>query len=164
MHFVMCISGSIIWPHCKCTSEQAYHSVTQTDTQPLGKETEVFMVSQSFHILSLQTKGKKGWVPANMEPSQTEPLSSWGVGITRLFRHHRAQNYTKAGISVSLPLLAPHNHRSLHLPPPLVLSGICCLVPPLGCSTDAGWRHSGLILLLLMLMLKEAIGTCYFFC
>ncbi len=48
--------------------------------------------------------------------------------------------------------------------PPLFLSGVCCLVPPLGCSTDAGWRHSGLILLLLMLMLKEAIGTCYFCC
>lgn len=45
---------------------------------------------------------------------------------------------------------------------PPFLSGIRCLLPPLGGCTDAGWRHSGLNLPLLMLMLKEAIGTCYF--
>lgn len=61
--------------------------------------------------------------------------------------------------SPSLLLLSPRSSF-----PPLFLPGVRCLVPPLGCSTDAGWRHSGLILPLLMLMLKEAIGTCYFCC
>lgn len=77
----------------------------------------------------------------------------------------------QGSLYVSLPAILTHAHRFL-LPssvsqprshfPPLFLPGVRCLVPPLGCCTDAGWRHSGLNLLLLMLMLKEAIGTCYF--
>lgn len=72
----------------------------------------------------------------------------------------------QGSLSVSLPailyLLSSSSSALLRLPSPC--SYFPPLVPPLGCSTDAGWRHSGLILLLLMLMLKEAIGTCYFCC
>lgn len=93
---------------------------------------------------------------------------------TRLFHHHCAHSWTQGGISVCLPpiLLSSFTRHSLFTSHSSsrfsfllsFLSGVRCLVPPLGCSIDAGWRHSGLFLLLLMLMLKEAIGTCYFCC
>lgn len=76
------------------------------------------------------------------------------------------QLQSQAGISF-MALLSLHPHRSwLHSPrlPPPFYQAYACLLPPLGGCTDAGWRHSGLNLLLLMLMLKEAIGTCYFCC
>lgn len=77
---------------------------------------------------------------------------------------HRTQLQRQARISFWLCFLHTLIVLGFTLPdshPPL-LSGIRCLLPPLGGCTDAGSRHSGLNLLLLMLMLKEAIGTCYF--
>lgn len=63
-------------------------------------------------------------------------------------------------LPVSLPHKAPAAVVSLPLQPPPVVR---CLVAPLsGCADAGSWRHSVLNLLLLMLLLKEAIGTCYF--
>lgn len=81
------------------------------------------------------------------------------------FHHHPAHNYRdKQGSRSGSAFLTPSSFSASlsQTPTPPLLSGIRCLLPPLGGCTDAGWRHSGLNLLLLMLMLKEAIGTCYF--
>lgn len=70
-----------------------------------------------------------------------------------------------AGCSLAhIHIMFSSSSSSCHAPafPPLSPSSLRSTVPPLGWGSDAGWRHSGLILLLLMLMLKEAIGTCYF--
>lgn len=127
----------------------------------------------AFCILSRQMEGIRGWIPLNVEPSQTELLPSWHGGELGCFIIEVLTITPRQGsLSASLAAVLMHSSFSpiLFLPsprshfPPLFLSGVRCLVPPMGCSTDAGWRHSGLILLLLMLMLKEAIGTCYFCC
>lgn len=120
---------------------------------------------KAFTSLLSSRKLSGGWLSVNTKPSRA--VVSVARRRTQLFHHHCAHNYTKAGISVCLPPCNPLIFIIVSLPPPsppppLFLPGVCCLVPPLGCSTDAGWRHSSLILLLLMLMLKEAIGTCYF--
>lgn len=121
-------------------------------------------------ILFLRNTKISSWILADIELNWALVVMAWRR--IHLFHHHLAHNYTQAKCSVSLPATLPHTLIIFCSPPPLCalllflpllfLSDVRCLVPPLGWSTDAGWRHSGLILLLLMLMLKEAIGTCYF--
>lgn len=103
------------------------------------------------------------------KPSLTELVSFWHVGELSCFI---ITALIDAGISFRLPPCYPHIFLIFLLQPrfavrcfpSLLFSVLHCLDPPLGWSTDAGWRHSGLILLLLMLMLKEVKGTCYFCC
>lgn len=82
-----------------------------------------------------------------------------------LFHHHCSHTSTEAGISVCLPpcsvllllLLAFPSFAHALLFFSLSAIAVHCLPPSsVGCSTGAGWRHSGLILLLLMLMFKRS--------
>lgn len=142
-----------------------YTSLSQTWPHREGTEIFMFCFFKAF-MSSVESRGVRRWIFVK----SNYVLYCRGSEVNSAVSSSPCPQFTSDRVSVSTPCApctscTPLPHLLIRFP--FLLPAIRhrrCLVPPLGCSADAGWRHSGLILLLLMLMLKEAIGTCYFCC